>query len=214
MLKRLITYKVWISDLINNNYINMPGEFEPNYIEINDEKVSRINIIATVINKFESNDKNYTSLLIDDGSDQIRIKTWRENVLLLNNFDKGDLILVIGKVKKFNEEIYVLPEIVKKVNPNYELFHKLELFKKYGLPKKNKLELPRENLVVEEVRFVSQNLTKEIVNYIEKYEEQGGITLDNLKKELNYDSNNVDEVVNELIKEGQVYAVNNKYRLL
>jgi len=40
----------------------------------------------------------------------------------------GDLVLVVGRVRKYEDEIYISPEIVKKVNPNWELVHKLILF--------------------------------------------------------------------------------------
>lgn len=219
LINRLTAYKVWISDLITNPYIKMSGEFESNYVEIKDLRVSRVNLIATIVNKNESEDKNYTYLVIDDGSEQIRVKAWREDTKLLNNLNISDTILVIGKVKSYNDETYILPEIVKKVDLNWEVARKLELIKLYGKPKetfsykkedKNEIE----EQVIEEISFSSSNLRNDILNLIEKYEDSQGITLEELKTELNKSIKEIYDVIEELIKEGQVYNVGNKYRLL
>src|SRR3989338_5737482 len=115
-INRLVAYKVWVSDLVTNPYIKMSGEFESNYVEVKEKQVSRVNIIGTIVSKLESEDKNYISLVLDDSSEQIRIKTWREDVKIIKKFNVGECILVIGKVKNYNDETYVLPEIVKQID--------------------------------------------------------------------------------------------------
>ena len=85
-INRLTAYKVWVSDLVTSPYIKMSGEFESNYVEVKEKQVSRVNIIGTIVNKLESGDKNYTSLVLDDGSEQIRIKAWREDVKIIERF--------------------------------------------------------------------------------------------------------------------------------
>ncbi|MEK6861201.1 MAG: hypothetical protein AABY07_04460, partial [Nanoarchaeota archaeon] len=125
-ISRLTAYKIWIASLINSPYVNNPGEFEPNYIKVNGKEISRLNIIATVVNKYISDDGTYVTIIVDDSSSQIRVKSWREDTLLLKNINVGDTILLIARVKNYQNEIYLLPEIVKKVNPNWELVRKLE----------------------------------------------------------------------------------------
>ncbi|MFA5176408.1 MAG: OB-fold nucleic acid binding domain-containing protein [Candidatus Nanoarchaeia archaeon] len=126
---RQVAYKVWIRDLVNCPYYL--GELESSYSLINNKRVSRAHVVATVIQKFESENKEYLTVTIDDGSGDIRLKTWKEDIKLISNLEVGDLILVIGKVKKYNDEVYLVPEIVKKVDPNYEIVHKAELLSLY-----------------------------------------------------------------------------------
>lgn len=126
---RQVAYKVWIRDLVNCPYYL--GELESSYSLINNKRVSRAHVVATVIQKFESENKEYLTVTIDDGSGDIRLKTWKEDIKLISNLEVGYLILVIGKVKKYNDEIYLVPEIVKKVDPNYEIVHKAELLSLY-----------------------------------------------------------------------------------
>tara|TARA_Y100000310_G_scaffold345498_1_gene465666 strand:+ start:12841 stop:13638 length:798 start_codon:yes stop_codon:yes gene_type:complete len=129
--KRQTAYKVWISDLLANPYIKKEGQWESNYIEIAGKQVSRVNIIATAVSKFKSDDNTYVSITIDDGSAGIRLKTWREDTPILEEIEQGKIVNVIGKVREFNKEKYIIPEIVKVLdNPNWELQRKLELLKK------------------------------------------------------------------------------------
>ena len=217
MINRLTAYKVWISDLVNSNYVQTSGEFESNYIDLNSKQITRVNIIATVVNKIESEDKNYISLVLDDGTEQIRIKTWREDTKLLNKINVSDIILVIGKIKRYNDEVYILPEIVKNVTLNWELARKFELFKLYGKPKEIKIQeilMQEEKPIIEEISFSSSNLRKELLGLVDKHEDRFGVTLEEIKNELNFDSSKLNEILEELIKEGQIYSVNNRLRLV
>lgn len=215
-INRLTAHKVWVSDLVNSPYIKTSGEFESNYVEIKEKQVSRVNLIGTIVNKSETDDKNYVSLVLDDGTEQIRIKAWREDVKILEKFSIGECVLVIGKVKNYNDETYIIPEIIKKINVNWELARKLELLKNYGRPAEHKFvhESKEEPSIVEEITFSSSNLRNDVLNLIERYEEKLGITLEELKTELHKSIKEIYDVVEELIKEGQVYNIGNKYRLL
>jgi len=215
-INRLIAHKLWLNDLRENNFVVTTGEFESNYILLNDKQVSRINVIANVVNKFQNEDKIYVTITIDDSSAQIRLKTWREDTRILDNINIGDIVLVIGKIKRYNDEVYILPEVVKKVSPNEELLRKLELIKEYGLPQEPKeIKLEKElEITYEEINFASSNLRNELLNLIEKNEENLGIALEEIKTELHSNLEEVDKILEELIKEGQVYEVKGRYRLL
>ena len=94
-------------------------------------EVSEARILGTLIDIFVSDDENYMSLTVDDGTETVRIKAWRQDVGKLKKFSKGDLIDVVGKVREYNEEIYLTPEVVLKVSPNKWVLRELELMKLY-----------------------------------------------------------------------------------
>ncbi len=126
--KRQIAIKSRVVDLIGGSWIQdgQYGILETKY----GEKVGRARVMATVVNKFVSEDGKYIGLTLDDGTDTIRIKMW-DNFVLVGKIVEGDIVDVIGKVRVYNEEIYIVPEIVYKVeNPNLELLRKLEITKK------------------------------------------------------------------------------------
>lgn len=215
MINRLIAYKIWLNYLKEENFVNKTQDFESNYISVGDKQISRINIISNVVSKFQSEDGNYFAITIDDSSAQVRLKTWREDTKILNNINVGDIVLVIGKIRNYNDEIYILPEIVKKVSINDELLRRLELIKEYGLPKESEiLEESEPKIEYEEINFNSNNLKNQLLNLIEKNEEDLGITLEEIKIQLHSDLVSINKILEELLKEGQIYLVNNKYRLL
>ncbi|MBS3155114.1 DNA-binding protein [Candidatus Woesearchaeota archaeon] len=125
---RDVAHRIWLKNLKNASFFMKESELDSNHILFNNKKISRVYIIATVIQKFENDDNSYAAITIDDGSSDIRVKSWKEDTKLINNFMVGDLVLVVGRVRKYEDEIYISPEIVKKVNPNWELVHKLILF--------------------------------------------------------------------------------------
>lgn len=214
-INRLVAHKLWLGSLKEENYVQTTGEFESNYILFNDKQITRVNIIGNVINKFNSEDGNYIAITIDDSSAQIRLKTWREDTKILNKIEIGDVVLIIGKIKKYNDEFYILPEIVKKVSVNDELLRKLELIKEYGFPSEQILtEKEEPKIEYEEIDFSSNDLRNKLLSLIEKYEENLGVTLGEIKLQLHYKIEEINKILEELLKEGEIYQVNEKYRLL
>ena len=206
--QRQTAYNVWISDLNNNNFIKSTKELEPSYVEFEDKKVTRVNLIGTVINKYENESHTYISLIIDDNSSQISIKVWNENLTLLSEIQIGDIILVIGKVKRaeqINPELYISPEIVRKVNPNVELMGKIKLINESGKPKEKIIEEKEDEIKIEEIKMSSSgNLRQEILNLIEKNNETG-LTLNELKNKIKNASLEIE--IQELLKEGEIYEI-------
>jgi hypothetical protein len=126
-----------ISDIVNGNFVHKEG-LEPSYVLTDlGQKISRAYLIGTVVDKFMSENGNYSSITIDDDSDSMRIKAFREQVNIFDNFNVGDLVIVIGKIRNYADENYIIPEIVKKItDPNLETLHKLEVLKQTLLQKK------------------------------------------------------------------------------
>lgn len=102
------------------------------YSSINHKETTRVNIFGNIIDKFMSEQKPYGSLTIDDGTGTIRIKTFSDSLNLIKDLNQGDTINVIGKLAYFNDEIYILPEIVKESSITWLIARKLELEKEFG----------------------------------------------------------------------------------
>ena len=119
MQQRQTAYKVWIADLLRNAYVRGLGEFDPNYVEIKPFQVGRVNLVGVVVDVFSNDEQLYASVDLDDGSGVLRLKAFRETWRMLQPLVIGDLILVVGKVKEYNDERYVLPEIVTLVEPGW-----------------------------------------------------------------------------------------------
>ena len=126
--KRLTAIKTKIKPITTGKYVTQPG-FEPNYVLTPlGIRLSRVRIIATVVDKFISETKKFASITLDDSSDTIRVKVW--NSLMLDDFKVGDIIDITGKVKEYQNEVFLAPEVLRNIeNPNWEILRELEVKK-------------------------------------------------------------------------------------
>jgi len=130
-----------------------------------------------------SEDGNYSSITLDDDSDSIRIKAFKGDSNIFANFEIGDLIMVIGKVREYAGENYIIPEIVKKIaDPNYESLHRLEILKQLLKQKKD-----LENIKKDKDKFAN---LEELKTYV--------------KKEYGIDEDTADAVIESLSTEGEI----------
>lgn len=123
--KRQIAYKIRIKDILEGKYVKEEG-WNPNYIvTANEKEVSRVNIIGIVIDKqFEFN--KYV-LIIDDSSGKIFVRTFNDNKII-DKINIGEVILIIGRPREYNNEKFIMPEIIKKIdNKKWIDFRRLEL---------------------------------------------------------------------------------------
>ena len=129
-MDRQTAYKVWIGTLMKGKVIQ---ETEKSIsLDIGAKKVSRVNLIASVVDKYSDENKPYVSATLDDSTGQIRVKAFADFTNILSDINIGDTVLIIGMIRTFNNEIYVTPEIAKVIEPKWGLVRKLELLKEYG----------------------------------------------------------------------------------
>ena len=153
-VKRLPAKKVRIFDLVYGKYFPSEKEKmkESYVITPFGQKVSRVNLVATVIDKFLSEDGNYSTITVDDGSEAIRVKMFKEKTELVQEIEVSDLVLVIGKLKEYNGEVYINGEIVKKVeDPNFENLRKAEILK----------DLIEQKKIVDELKDLKEKMGEE-----------------------------------------------------
>lgn len=186
---RQTAFKVLISDLINGNYIIQEG-WIPNYIQVKDKQISRINLMAAVIDKQSS--ESLITLTLDDGSGNIQAKTFNEDIKKLQDINIGDFILIIGRPRKYNEQLFIAVEIAKKINPAWG--------------KVRKIELPQEKTplkIVEEP--VEEDIKGEIYTIIKKIDSGNGAEISEVLKMSNLNEQQGEELINDLLKQGEIY---------
>ena len=126
--KRQTAFRIWIKDILQSKYYVDEG-WNPNYISLpNGEKISRVNLIATVIS-VSKEDEHQNVIFVDDGSAEIAVRSFNE-IDMFNGLSIGDIAQIVGKIREFNGEKYIVPEIIKKINNHQWLYlRKLELEK-------------------------------------------------------------------------------------
>mgnify|MGYP001559413250 CR=1 FL=1 len=201
---RQTAYKVWVSDILRSEFKKTEGEWEPNYFLFKDKKISRVNLMGVIISKYLSEDESYCVLELDDSSGVIKLKSWREDVVMIKDFKVGDFVLVIGRPRGFGGEIYLSSEIVRKLDDiKWVQLRNIELEKEYGKPLRIGNRLTNEN---EELKLNNEemmdNIRQRILKLIDNEEE---VSYDKITTSFDFNKQEVDEVISVLIKEGEIY---------
>ena len=152
--KRLTAIKSKIYDIINGKYVS---EEESKYVLTNKaQKIGRARILGTVVYKFISDDKKFYSITLDDGTDTIRAKIF--DSLILEKINLGDIVDLVGRIREYNEEIYILVENIWKIyDPNFEILRELEIqeqTKMIANKKKLVLEYKKQISDLQELKYV------------------------------------------------------------
>ncbi len=124
----MIAYKMRIIDLVNGKLKDdgMGGVILST--PFGESKEARI--LGTILDSYRNNENTYGSFTIDDGTATTRIKGWSDKIELLDKFKPGEIVDVIGRVGEFQDEIYIVPDMIIPVTPDYWLYRELELSKR------------------------------------------------------------------------------------
>jgi len=220
---RQVAFKVRIHDVLSGQYVKRDG-WEPNVILLgNNKEVSRTNILCTVVSE-PNIEQGYHSFSIDDGTGKIDVR-WFEDNPMYTNIALGDVILLVGRPRIYNDMRYIIPEIVKKIENNKWLeLRKLELEKEFGkveikeAQKEEQVAEPtKEESVVEEEQVIeakkeepkadeqstSVSVTQKIYGLIKEMDKGDGIDTEEIIKKSNIAE--AEKIIEALLKEGEIF---------
>ena len=164
--------------------------WNPNYIEYNQIKASRINLIAVLLNK------NNTALTLDDGSGKIECRIFNETKN--DEYKPGDTVLIIARPREYNNNKYLVPEIIKKTNKKWLLYRKKELETiDYGSIKE------QQSIEIKEETTNNNSLT--ILEKLKELDKGEGVPIENLLEKLNVPE--ADKHINLLLNEGEIFEI-------
>ena len=182
--KRNTAYKFRIGEIFLGKPIFDQERFS--FLELGDKKIVRINIVGNIVDKYESEgEKEYVFITLDDGSGQIRLKIFGDDVERFKDIVQGQTVLIIGVLRSFNNETYISPEIIREMDPKYLLVRKLET-------EQNKTQ---NSPALEKNQIVA--IKDKILEIIKEAEEEGGIEVDKIIMSLRESS---PEMINQEIK--------------
>lgn len=222
--KRQVAFKVSINDVQEGDFIKQDG-WEPNFVEINGNKVSRANLLGTVVMKSDEN-----NLMIDDGSGRMQLRVFEDN-LLFKDVDVGDLVNTIGRIREFGMEKYLIPEIIKKItNSLWAEVRKRELKvsqnstvsmnnnssgvvdKKIKTNEVKENETPVEEIAVDSDEGEDDEYDK-VIKIIKEKDNGEGILVEEIFEETGISEQ--EEIINQLLMKGEIFEIKpGKYKVL
>ena len=125
--KRLNSFKTRINQITGGKYMAQEG-LNPNYVlTSHGARLSRVRVNGTVVDKFVAESGKFASITLDDGTDTIRAKIF-SSVAMFEKIGPGSEVDVIGKIKEYQGELYIMPEIISQIeDPNFSLLRELEI---------------------------------------------------------------------------------------
>ena len=188
--KRNTAYKLRIGSILSAKQ-NIEGE-RLKSIELADKQAVRVNVIANVIDKYiQDGEKKFGSITIDDGTGQIKIKTFGDDVdSFFLQLNQGDTIMVVGMLRVWNNEIYITPEIIKKKEPSFLLIRKMEA------ESEEVKTHDKEQLLA---------LKDKILVMIKDAEKDGGIDTEKIILELKESPDTINNEIKKLLEDGIAY---------
>lgn len=185
--KRNVAYKLRIGDILKSKPTMNEGKLL--FLELGNKKVIRVNVIANVVDKFASiGEKKYATLTLDDASGQLRLKSFGDDVALIEQFTQGDTLQIIGLVREYNSELYITPEVIKKIDPRWLLVRKLEI-------QKNREAIPVTNMALRDI----------ILEKVKAAEKDNGLDIDALIMDTEAKPELINQEITKLIEEGVIY---------
>ena len=199
--KRQIAYKYRIIDILNSEYVEREG-WTPNYLLLDNKKVSRLNVMGIIVSKL-----NEKEIIIDDGSGEIPVRCFETNECM-KNAEVGSIISVISKARSNNNEKYLLAEILKKIeNKDWMEFRKVEL----GIVN---AEVVREDVVegesvekpVEDTKTVNSEIklapAEQLLEFIKQNDKGEGVDFNEM-----YKIENSEKIIQNLLQAGDIFEI-------
>ena len=187
--KRNIAYKMKIGSLLSGKPFMEADRLKS--LEVEGKQIVRVNIIGNIVDKYiQEGEKKFGSLTLDDGTGQIKAKSFGDEVEKFNELNPGDTLVVIGLIRSWNNETYLAPEIIKKKDPSYLLLRKLEI--ESNLPKP---------ISKDQVSAIKDK----IINMVKEQESNGGVDIEKIILESKEHPDAINQEIKRLLEEGIVY---------
>ena len=119
MVERWTAYKLCIHEILTATLTHNDPQ---GFTDSKQHLVNRVNIIATVVERIDT--PSMVMLILDDATDKIAVRCFEpEKVTAIK---VGDCILIIGRIREFNQERYLIAEIIKPVTTPWAQIRKQE----------------------------------------------------------------------------------------
>ncbi|HLC81183.1 MAG TPA: hypothetical protein VJH68_00845 [Candidatus Nanoarchaeia archaeon] len=112
--------KICLEDINQGNFITEENNELCFVLAKNKEKLSRLCAVGIVVNK--ETQGSIATFLVDDGTATVNVKLFEEKKET-KQIAVGATVLLIAKIRKFNQIRYLAPEIIKIVDPLWLKIH-------------------------------------------------------------------------------------------
>lgn len=180
-----------VKDILQGSFVRTEG-WAPSYFATDAGNISRVNLMGVVV------EKEGDGIVIDDGSGRILLRSFETN---LPEANVGELMLIIGRPRIFNEKKYVVPEIMRKMSPAWAEYRKLQLERILRVTTPIRKE--KKEVIAEMPQ--GQNPYQRIVEFIKDLDTGEGADTGEVERRSGF--SNAGELISRLIEEGEIFEI-------
>jgi hypothetical protein len=202
-IKRQTAYKCSISTLISGVFIKKQG-WESSYLMTEYGDFSRVNVLAVVVSRDD------TSVVLDDGTGQINGRMFDKTEQMIP-IVVGSVVLVVGRPRDFNNQIYLTIELIKQISPSWVTYRKKELVLIKPIRKLDELpKIEKKVLEPEIIENTSTLSSKDKISQLIKSLDKGeGASIEDVLR-LSKISNGED-VISDMMMRGEIFELKAGY---
>lgn len=192
-IKRETATICMIEDILGGNFVKTEG-WTPSYFETSIGNISRANILGVIVSI------DGQGLLLDDGSGKMLLRSFDGKGF--DSFTLGDFVIVIGRPRLYNDQKYIMPEIIKKIDPAWSILRKveIEIARRGAVP----INTPVRVTVSEPIPPTANHYQK-IFAFIRDLDAGDGAPTEEVIKRSGIPK--ADEMIKTLIEEGEIFEI-------
>lgn len=221
-LERQTAQMSTIAALLSGTFVKAEAQLQPSYIQTTGGKmVSRVHLIAVVVSLSDPLIQKISSeVTLDDGTGKIVARSF-EDPSFFTGVELGDILRIIGKVRIYHEQLYLIPELMKKIsNKHWVTLHKLQL---QTLEKQQKMFQQRTSLLeitephrheeiiseeipidAEEEEAVPLSPLEELMNLIKTLDEGNGAPMELILQKAGTEN---EKLLHHLLEAGEIFEI-------
>lgn len=199
--RRQIARKLRVGDILNAVYVKEEG-MKPNYVLLADNsRAARVSLIGVAVSASMDGLPTFT---LDDGSGRISIRAFEPSPMMAA-IQIGDAMHVIGRPRQFGSEMYVLPEIARKLPDLAWLEVRKQELARSPIVGSAPAQVTAQNNDVEDVVDDSFRNTEKVLNAVRSLDE--GIGADTQAVIEHIGARDAEKTIQFLLQNGDIFEV-------
>ena len=211
-IERQTAYITSIAVLTSGSFVKPETQMQPSYVKTKSGKqVSRVHLIGVVV---ALSDAGNNEITVDDGTGKMLARSF-ENPEFFKGVQLGDILRIIGKVRSFNEQVYLIPEITKQiVDKKFITLHKLLLEKGNDYtdavsgPSEVGTDAPSQEIIEEIAVDADDNVPPspfdKIISLIKKLDTGDGAAIEEILQQEGEES---EKLLHHLLELGEIFEI-------
>ncbi len=208
---RQAAIKAPIKSFLEGEFRQEEGAAAGGLILPSSQQAFRLNIIGIILQKEKLG--NITTFLVEDGTGKAMIRFF-EDFPFLSTLIPGEVVLIVGKPRKYNQERYLAPEIIKKISAIWLKVRAAEL----GLEKiasegdylkgeelQNKKERGGFLEVIEEEVIEEGLPSKKIAQLIRSLDLGGGVRIEEIIEKSSLEE--TEKLLEKMLERGEIFEM-------